>query len=115
MTTSAHCHKAIAKIARECAAATYDELMSSSNLVFSAWKAQHPGISDNPVKLRRAFVSAKWGMFVEAARATLALQLRNPIDEKVGEEIVNILALDSTLIRGRVNPAQIAGMVRQKQ
>ncbi len=113
MGTSAHCHKVIAKIARECAGASYDDLMSSSNLVYEVWKRKYPKLDAK--RLRQQFVNCKWGMFVESARATLALQLRNPIDEKTGEKIVEILALDATLIRGRVNPAQVAGQLINKQ
>ncbi len=113
MGTSAHCHKRIAKVAKECCAATYDELMSSSNLLYETWKKKNPGLEGN--RLRQHFVNSKWGMFVEAARATLACLLREPIDEKTKLEIVEILAMDSTLIRGRVNPARVAGQIVNKQ
>ncbi len=102
-----HCHHVIAKIARELAAATYEELMSSSNEVFETWKKQTPGLNDK--RRQQLFVNRKWGMFIEAARATLTLQLRQPIDEATGDKIVEILALDATLIRGRKNPAIVAG------
>lgn len=115
MPTSAHCHKRIAKVARECCRATYQELMSTSNQLYDAWKKSNPAIAHDPARLERAFVARKWGMFVEAARATMALALREPIDDKVKEEIVDILAKDSTLIRGRVKPSQIVGQLNNKQ
>lgn len=107
-----HCHKAIAKVARNLAAATYQELMSCSNQLYDVWKKQTPGLNDK--QRQQLFVNRKWGMFIDAARATLTLQLRSPIDEKVKDEIMEILALDATLIRGRVNPAVVAGELQQK-
>src|ERR1700760_2629726 len=107
MTTSAHCHWKIAVVAKELAGATYDMVMGADNLVYSTWKRQNPSIADNPVKLKRKFVSRNWGKHSDAARATMACALREPIDEAVKEEIVEILALDSTLIRGRKNPVQV--------
>jgi hypothetical protein len=47
------------------------------------------------------------------ARATLGALLREPIDEKVKDEIVEILALDQTLIRGRKNPSVVMGEIKQ--
>lgn len=109
--SGAHCHKQIAKTAKGIAAASYEALMSD-NLIFSAWKKSHPGKTSK--QLLSIFVENKWGLYIEAARATLVLLLREPIDEKIKEEIMEILALDSTLIRGRKNPAQIAGTVSTK-
>ncbi len=114
MPTSAHCHKRVAKEAKLAAAHVYDELMSSSNQIYARWRAMHPQISD-PSRLRQEFVNKKWGMFIDMARTTLGLLLREPIDEKTKDEIVEILALDATLIRGRLNPAQVAGQLQQKQ
>ncbi len=109
-----HCHKRIRDVAKELAAATYEMLMSSSSLVWHNWKKQHPGFADNPRKLEIAFVSKYWGMHIPAARATLTRLLTSPIDEKAKDEIMEILALDATLIRGRKNPATIAGVVANK-
>lgn len=109
-----HCHKRVAALAKEAAAASYDELMSN-DILYSTWKHQHPEIAGNPARLKRAFVIAKWGLYIEMARATLGLLLREPIDDKVKEEIVEILALDSTLIRGRKNRAVLAGTVQQQE
>lgn len=109
-----HCHKDIAKVAKALAEASYDELMSN-NMLYEAWKKKWPHLVGDPVKLKRQYVANKWGLYVDAARATMALTLREPIDEKVKEEVVKILALDSTLIRGRVNPALVAGAVANKE
>jgi hypothetical protein len=92
------------------AAQNYGELMSSSNFVFAEWKRQHPGMPDRA--LEKAFVSKFWGKYVPAARAILTKMLSEPIDEALKEEIVEALVLDSTLIRGRINPAIVAGEVR---
>ena len=108
-----HCHKALAKIAKELAAASYDELMSF-NPIYESWKKRYPGLRDNPKRLKAQFVMNKWGLYVTMARATLTAQLLQPIDENVKDEIMEILALDSSLIRGRVNPAMIAGAIAPK-
>lgn len=109
-----HCHKHIAKVAKELAATNYDELMSQ-DILYKAWKAANPDCVRGPTvdakKLKERYVTRKWGMYVTAARATLTLLLRTPIDESLKEEIMEILAQDSTLIRGRVNPATVAGAV----
>ncbi len=115
MGTSAHCHKAVAKVAKELAGVTYERVMGADNLVFSEWKRQNPDVAGNPVKLRWRFVMKNWGKHIDAARATLACQLRNPIDPALGEEIVEILALDSTLMKGRKNPVQVVGQLNNKQ
>ena len=112
MGTSAHCHKYIAKIAKECCAASYDELMSSSNLTYQLWKKAHPNL--NAKRLEQHWVNTKWGLYVPIARTTLGLLLSQPIDESLKDEIVEILALDQTLIRGRVNPAMVAGTIQTK-
>lgn len=115
--TGAHCHKHVAKIAKEAASASYDELMSQ-DILYSAWKKSNPdcvnGPTVNSVELRRRFVARNWGKYIPLARTTLGLLLSQPIDNKLKDEIVEILALDQTLIKGRVNPAVIAGSVQQK-
>lgn len=111
-----HCHKYIAKVAKDLARASYQQLMEE-NFLYEAWKKKNPELVGNPKHLEQAFVNRKWGMFIEAARATLVGLLSQPnnpnIDEKVKDEIMEILALDSSLIRGRVNPAVLAGQVKQ--
>lgn len=107
-----HCHKRIRDVAQGLAAASYEELMSQ-NLLYDAWKRQHPGMG--PLALEKLFVRKKWGLYIDLARATLVGLLQQPnnpnLDEKAKEEIMEILALDSTLIRGRVNPKVLAGTV----
>ena len=107
--SSAHCHKRIAAVAKEAARASYAELMSSSNLTYQLWKKTHPTL--NAKRLEQHWVNTKWGLYVPIARTTLGLLLSQPIDESLKDEIVEILALDQTLIRGRVNPAMVAGQV----
>lgn len=114
MSTSAHCHKRIAQVAKEAAANSYEELMHD-NVLFSVWKAKNPSIAHDPKRLRQHFVNLRWGWYIDLARTTLALLLREPIDDKIKEEIVDILAKDSTLIRGRVNPVKVAGQLVNKQ
>lgn len=106
-----HCHRRVRDVAIGLAEQNYDELMSN-DWVYRNWKLKHPGAG--PKALRKLFVSANWGRYVPAARATLVLLLRSPIDDILKEEIVDVLALDSTLVRGRLNPAVLAGTVASK-
>lgn len=111
-----HCHKRIRDVAVALAEANYEELMNN-NLLYDAWKKSHPGMG--PKSLSKLFVRKKWGLYVELARATLVGLLTQPnnpsIDEKEKEEIMEILALDSTLIRGRVHPKILAGTLAKQQ
>lgn len=109
--SSAHCHKQIAKTAKGLADANFDEMMSN-DWVYREWKRQHPGASAKA--LRNAYVAKFWGRFIPAARATLALMLREPIDPELKEEIIEVLALDQTLMKGRANPMAIAGTVQSR-
>lgn len=107
-----HCHKKIREVAKEAAALHYEMLMSSSNVVYQMWKIQHPGL--NAKQLQQAFVNRHWSKCIEMARATLGALLTQPIDETTKLEIVDILALDATLIRGRKEPAILAGELQQQ-
>lgn len=104
-------------MAVELAGATYDMLMVD-NLLYKTWRDQNPDLVRGPSwdgkKLRERFVAKNWGKHIAAARATLVGLLQQPIDESLKEEIMEILALDSTLIRGRANPAILAGEVSTK-
>ena len=71
--TISHCHVQIAKTAKALAAQNYDELMSN-NWMYDQWKKKHPGMG--PKALQKTFVKNNWGRYVPAARATLALLLR---------------------------------------
>lgn len=94
----AHCHRDVAAVAQEAANELYDTVMSN-NLVFDQWKKSHPGLS---VKgLRKAFVKQNWGKCLPLARATMGRMLSEPIDDTVKESILEALALDQTLMRGR--------------
>lgn len=108
----AHCHKKIRDVAKAAAAHHYELLMSSSNYVYKMWRMQHPGL--NAKQLEQAFVNAHWSKCIDLARATLGALLREPIDETTKLEIVDILALDSTLIRGRKEPMLVMGEIQHK-
>ena len=103
------CHEQVAKTARGLCEASYDELMSQ-DILYSTWKKTHPGAG--PKALRKLFVEKNWSKYIEAARTTMALLLRSPIDDKTKEEIVDVLAKDATLIQSRLNPAVLAGTVQ---
>ncbi len=109
-----HCHKDVAKVAKGLCAASYEMCMGGSNLVYKEWKRQNPQIAENPKRLLLAFVNRNWGKYIPAARATMARLLTSPIDESAKERIMEALTLDATLIRGRVNPAILAGTVAPK-
>lgn len=104
MTSSAHVHKALAKVAREAASELYEVVMGD-NLVRSTWKKQNPGLTERQLHTR--FVAKNWGKCIPFARATLAQLLTTPLDPASKEAIMEILVLDSTLIRGRRSPAQV--------
>lgn len=109
----AHCHKQVRAVAKAACAEHYEMLMSSSNVVYQLWKMQNPGLT--PKQLMQLFVNCHWGKCIDLARATMARLLTTPIDEATKLEIVDILALDSTLIYGRKNPSVLAGELQQKQ
>lgn len=108
----AHCHKKIRDVAKEAAALHYELLMSSSNIVYKLWKKNHPTL--NAKQLQQEFVNKMWSKCIDLARATLGALLLEPIDEATKLEIVDILALDSTLIRGRWEPAVVMGELKQQ-
>lgn len=106
-----HCHVYIKKVAQELAGATYNQLMSD-NLIYTQWKKSHPDLADNPKKLEAAFIAKNWGLHVHAARTTLTLLLRSPtLTEEAKEKIMDVLTKDATLMRGRRNPATVAGVL----
>lgn len=104
----AHCHWGLKAVAEELCGAAYEEVMRHDKL-YKSWQEQNPGVSKKD--LQKLFIAKRWGRFVAPARATLAHMLTRPIDEKQKEEIMEMLVLDSTLIRGRKNPAMLAGTV----
>lgn len=106
-----HCHVYVRKVAQELAGATYNQLMSD-NLIYTQWKKSHPDLTDNPKKLEAAFIEKNWGLHVHAARTTLALLLRSPtLTEEAKEKIMDVLIKDASLMRGRRNPATVAGVL----
>lgn len=109
---SGHCHKLVAKVAREAAGELYETLMGD-NQFYEVWKKRNPGLS--PKALEAKFVATKWGACIPFARATLAHLLSRPdIDNSLKDDIMEALVLDSTLRRGRVSRERIVGMLRQK-
>lgn len=102
-----HCHKLVASVAVNAAFELYETMMGD-DLYYSAWKARHPGKSAKA--LARIFVLANAEKCIPVARATLACQLRDPtISDEQKELIVEALALDSTLMKGRREGAEIIG------
>ena len=101
----AHCHTLIRETAKELAGAAYEDLMSNPQL-YSAWKDKFPQHYSSEA-MQRVFIARKWGLFIDVARATLALQLRYPIDDATKDIIVEALCQDQTLVRGRKNPHQV--------
>lgn len=114
----AHCHKRIRDVAMGLAGGTYDMLMSD-NRIYDEWKRQNPDLDVRNLvcraQLRERFIKKNWSKHIDAARTTLGLLLREPIDDKTKEEIVTILALDQTLMRGRLNPSVILGSVSPRK
>lgn len=103
---SAHCHKLVAKVAQEAAGELYETLMSCNEL-YEEWKRQNPGLTDKQLSSR--FIAKNWGKCIPFARATLASMLRTGLDETTKADIMEALVLDSTLIRGRQQPARQIG------
>ena len=109
MATSAHCHKVIRKVAMEAAGELYERLMGDDQF-YDAWRNQNPGLS--PKQLETRFIAKNWGKCIDFARASLACMLSRPdVADSLKEDIVEVLTLDATLIRGRQHPAQILGTV----
>lgn len=97
----AHCHVQVREVAKAAAGELYDKLMGDNRL-FEAWQKQNPDCSRQ--ELERRFIEKNWPKCVQFARATLAALLRQPdVDEKTKLEIVDVLAKDQSLVRGRVN------------
>lgn len=95
----AHCHKAVAAVAKAAAGELYEKMMGDNNF-YAAWQRQNPDCS--PKELERRFIARNWGKCLEFARKTMALMLSNPnVPEKVKEEIMDALEKDAMLMRGR--------------
>ena len=108
-----HCHEMVARVAKSCAEELYESLMHDNEL-FTAWKLQHPGAGTKGLQV--AFVEATWGKCIPVARATLGRLCANKaIDDTLKEAIIDALALDSSLLYGRANPSQVAGIIQGNQ
>lgn len=97
---TAHCHVMVAEVAKAAAHELYDTLMFD-NALNELWRKRYPNLGSK--KLEDKFVAMYWGKCIPFARATLAQLLRSPIDDRQKESIVEALALDATLIRGRTS------------
>lgn len=107
--TGAHVHKLVASVAVNAAAELYETLMGD-NVMYEAWRKKYPGAGGKT--LARMFVEQNWGKCIPVARATLAAMLHDPtISEEHKESIVEALALDSTLMKGRESPATVLGQI----
>jgi hypothetical protein len=95
----AHCHFKVRDAAKLIAGMVYDRLMAN-DLCYATWKQQNPGVTAK--ELERRFIERNWGMCLGSARQYLAAQLSNPnVPEAQKIEILDVLAKDNTLIRGR--------------
>lgn len=101
-----HCHKLVRSTAQAAAGELYDLLMHD-NALHDEWKQQNPGLTEKQLASR--FIATRWPACIPFARATLATLLTKPIDDDVKESIMEALALDATLIRGRTTRSQIVG------
>jgi sugar-specific transcriptional regulator TrmB len=96
---AAFCHKQIREVARAAAGELYERFMEQ-NEYYEEWKKQNPDAS--PAELQRRFIDRNWPKCIDFARKTLALMLKRPdISDEVKEDIVDILAKDQLLLRGR--------------
>lgn len=102
-----HAHNMVASVAVNAAYELYETLMGD-NVMYDAWKRKHPGKSAKALAL--LFVRDNVERCIPIARATLAGLLTSPtLSEEHKESIVEALALDATLMKGRAQPAQIIG------
>lgn len=108
-----HAHNMVASVAVNAAYESYEVLMANNQL-FSAWKAKHPGASAKGLAL--AYVKRYAESHIPIARATLAALLTSPtISEDYKESIVEALALDASLQRGRMAGAEVIGTTTETE
>ena len=97
--TTAHVHIQVREVAKGIAGDLYERLMGD-NPMFERWKKQNPGC--NAKELERRFIEKNWPKCIEYARQALAALLRQPhINEETKLHIVEVLAKDQSLVRGR--------------
>lgn len=90
------CHVKVREVAKAAAAQQYEAFMGASNSIYTEWKRQNPDCT--PKQLEKKYVDRNWGKFLEFARTTLGLMLRDPeLSDKMKEEIVDILQKDQML------------------
>lgn len=96
---SGHCHEMIAETAKAMAHEVFDELMKRNDW-WANWQNQNTDLSTIK-ELEVRWVEQTWGKFISEARGALAHQLTLRIDVAIKEQIMEALALDHSLIRGR--------------
>ena len=101
---TAHCHVQIREVAKAAAGELYERLMGD-DYYYQTWRKQNPEC--NARELERRFVEKNWPKCIAFARATLAQLLTQPnVSEDVKAQILDVLAKDNSLIRGRSKPLQ---------
>ena len=85
-----YCHSLIKKTAMEMAGEVYEHWAKNDEF-YKVWPKE------------REFIALKWGLFCEAARATLAGMLALPIDEGQKALIHEALILDNPLRTNRLS------------
>ncbi len=104
---SAHCHKLIAEVAKAAAHELFDTMMMDQ-VLWDLWWKRFPGMNSKALEDR--FVEMYWGRCIPFARATLATLLTRPIDDGQKESIMEALALDATLMRGRATSGPVPSL-----
>jgi hypothetical protein len=98
---TAHCHVQIREVAKVAAGELYERLMGD-DFYYQAWRKQNPECSAK--ELERRFIEKNWPKCLAFARATLAQILTQPdVPESTKAQILDVLAKDNTLMRGRSN------------
>lgn len=78
-------HRMIAKLARDMAAAVYEEWASKSDKFYEEHRSQED------------YADESWPLYVEAARTTLAKMLTGPLNEGLKNSIADALVKDNAL------------------
>lgn len=98
------CHRTVRDVAQAACGELYDTLMGD-NLMYEMWRKQNPQLSGKQLETR--FIAKNWAKCIPFARATLAHMLSRPdVDEKVKEQIHDVLIKESTI--------PVGGRSRQK-
>jgi len=95
----AHRHIQIREVAKAAAGHLYERLIGDSRY-YEAWKRENPDAG--PQELEHRFVERNWPKCIPYARESLAEMLRRPdVPETAKAQIMDVLAKDQSLIRGR--------------